>query len=510
LRRRGWVVVLAALLVANGAVLARGLGAEFVPRLSEGTVVVNTVRLASVDLDESVRYGTQIERALLAAFPDEILRIWTRTGTAEVATDPMGVELSDVFVTLRPRARWRRARSQDELVRAMQAALRDMPGMRTVFTQPIEMRVNEMVAGIRADLGIKIFGDDLEELRAAARRVDAIVRTIPGSADVSVEQVTGLPVLRIELDQAAASRFGIPAEAVLATVAALAGVEVAELREGQRRFPVAVRIEPARAMDSDAIGALLVAAPDGAQVPLSQLARVRTESGPSTIQREWARRRITVQANVRGRDIASFVAEARRRIVAEARLAPGYSVTYGGQFEHLERARHRLLFVVPLALLLVFSLLYLTYGRVLDALRVFTGVPFAALGGVVALWLRAMPFSISAAVGFIAVSGVAVLGDMVLASTIRRSLDAGVEPREAIRAAALERLRPVLMTALVAGLGFLPMALSRGIGAEVQRPLATVVLGGLVSSTLLTLVVLPALYSFLARPQVVVDELAAD
>ena len=263
----------------------------------------------------------------------------------------MGIELSDVFVTLTPRGRWRRAGTQDELVRRMRAVLETLPGMRASFSQPIEMRVNEMVAGIRADLGIKIFGDDLDELRAAARRVDAIVRTIPGSADVSVEQVTGLPVLRVELDQAAASRFGIPAETVLATVAALAGVEVAELREGQRRFPVAVRIEPARAMDSDAIGALLVAAPDGTQVPLSQLARIRTESGPSTIQREWARRRITVQANVRGRDIASFVAEARRRIVAEARLAPGYSVTYGGQFEHLERARHRLLFVVPLCAL---------------------------------------------------------------------------------------------------------------------------------------------------------------
>ena len=500
LRRRAWVLALAALLVANGAVLATRLGAEFVPRLSEGTVVVNTVRLASVDLDESVRYGTRIERALLAAFPHEILRIWTRTGTAEVATDPMGVELSDVFVTLTPRAGWRRARSQDELVRAMQDELRDLPGMRTVFTQPIEMRVNEMVAGVRADLGIKIFGDDLDELRAAARRVDAIVRTVPGSADVSVEQVTGLPVLRVELDQAAASRYGVPAERVLATVAALAGVEVAELREGQRRFPVALRIEPARAVDAEAVGALLVAAPDGTQVPLSRLARLRTESGPSTIQREWARRRIIVQANVRGRDIASFVGEVRRRVAAEARLAPGYSVAYGGQFEHLERARERLFFVVPLALLLVFALLYLTYGRVLDALRVFTGVPFAAVGGVAALALRGMPFSISAAVGFIAVSGVAVLGDMVLASTIRRALDAGVEVREAIRAAALERLRPVLMTALVAGLGFLPMALSRGVGAEVQRPLATVVLGGLLSSTLLTLVVLPALYSFLARP----------
>ncbi len=499
LRRRAWVLVLAALLVANGVAVATRLGAEFLPRLSEGTVVVNTVRLASVDLDESVRYGNRIERALLAAFPDEIARVWTRTGTAEVATDPMGVELSDVFVTLRPRDRWRRARSQDELVRAMQAALRDLPGMRMVFTQPIEMRVNEMIAGIRADLGVKIFGDDLDELRAAARRVESIVRAVPGSADVSVEQVTGLPVLRVELDQAAASRFGIPAETVLATVAALAGVEVAELREGQRRFPVALRIDPALAVDSDAVGALLVAAPDGTQVPLSRLARLHTEAGPSAIQREWARRRITVQANVRGRDIASFVAEVQRRVTAEGRLAPGYSVTYGGQFEHLERARHRLLFVVPLALLLVFSLLYLTYGRVLDALRVFTGVPFAAVGGVVALWLRGLPFSISAAVGFIAVSGVAVLGDMVLASTIRRALDAGVETREAIRAAAMERLRPVLMTALVAGLGFLPMALSRGVGAEVQRPLATVVLGGLMSSTLLTLVVLPALYSFLAE-----------
>ena len=324
------------------------------------------------------------------------------------------------------------------------------------------------------------------------------MRSIPGSADVAVEQVTGLPVLRVELDPAAASRFGVPAERVLQTVAALAGTDVAELRDGQRRFPVAVRIAPERALDPVAIGRLLVAAPDGTQVPLAQLARIRTDTGPSTIQREWARRRILVQANVRGRDIASFVAEVRRRITAEAQLPPGYSVTYGGQFEHLERARDRLFFVVPLAIFLVFALLYATYGRILDAVRVFTGVPFAAVGGVVALWLRSMPFSISAAVGFIAVSGVAVLGDMVMASTIRRRLDAGELPRDAIRDAALERLRPVLMTALVAGLGFLPMAASHGVGAEVQRPLATVVIGGLLSSTLLTLVVLPVLYSYLA------------
>jgi len=499
LRARVLVLALALVLLGNGAFLATRLGAEFVPRLSEGTIVVNTVRLASVDLDESARYGLGIERALLAAFPDEVERVWTRTGTAEVATDPMGVELSDVFVTLRPRARWRKARTQDELVRAMRTELADLPGMRAIFTQPIEMRMNEMIAGVRSDVGIKIFGDDHEELRAAARHVEAVVRSIEGSADVTTEQVTGLPVLRVELDQAAASRFGVPAERVLETVAALAGVEVAELREGQRRFPVALRIAPERALDADAIGRLLVAAPDGAQVPLASVTRIRVETGPSTVQREWARRRVIVQANVRGRDLASFVAEARRRIVAEAALPPGYPVTFGGQFEHLERARNRLLFVVPLAVLLVFGLLYATYHRVLDALRVFTGVPFAMLGGVVALWLRDMPFSISAAVGFIAVSGVAVLGDMVLASTIRRELDGGAAPAEAIRIAAEERLRPVLMTALVAGLGFLPMALSRGVGAEVQQPLATVVIGGLVSSTLLTLVVLPALYSFTAQ-----------
>jgi len=496
IRGRVVVVALALVLLGNGVFLATRLGAEFVPRLSEGTIVVNTVRLASVDLDESVRYGLGIERALLAAFPDEVERVWTRTGTAEVATDPMGAELSDVFVTLRPRTRWRKERTQDELVRAMRAELSDLPGMRAIFTQPIEMRMNEMIAGVRSDVGIKIFGDDLGELRAAARRVEAVVRSIEGSADVTTEQVTGLPVLRVELDQAAASRFGVPAERVLETVAALAGVEVAELREGQRRFPVSLRIAPERALDADAIGRLLVAAPDGAQVPLASVARIRVETGPSTVQREWARRRIIVQANVRDRDLASFVAEARRRIVAEAALPPGYPVTFGGQFEHLERARNRLLFVVPLAIFLVFGLLYATYHRVLDALRVFTGVPFAMLGGVVALWLRDMPFSISAAVGFIAVSGVAVLGDMVLASTIRRELDGGATPVEAIRMAAEERLRPVLMTALVAGLGFLPMALSRGVGAEVQQPLATVVIGGLVSSTLLTLVVLPALYSF--------------
>ena len=509
LRHRAAVLVAAALVVAGGAALATRIGAEFVPRLSEGTVVINTVRLASVDLDESVRYGTRIERVLLGAFPDEIERVWTRSGTAEVATDPMGVELSDVFVTLRPRGRWRRADSQEALVRAMQAALRDLPGMRMVFTQPIEMRVNEMVAGVRADLGIKIYGDDLNTLRDAARRVDLIVRSVPGSADVSVEQVTGAPVLRVEFDRASAARFGIAAERVLETVGALAGTDVAELREGQRRFPVAVRIDPARASDLAAIGRLLVAAPDGTQVPLAQLARIYTDTTPSTIQREWARRRIVVQTNVRGRDIASFVAEVRRRVAAEARLPPGYSVGYGGQFEHLERAQRRLLVVVPLAIALVFALLYATYGRARDAVRVFTGVPFAALGGVVALTLRGMPFSISAAVGFIAVSGVAVLGDMVLASTIRRALDAGVAPHVAVRAAALERLRPVLMTALVAALGFLPMALSRGVGAEVQRPLATVVIGGLVSSTLLTLVVLPALYSIFggtpARPPPAAD-----
>lgn len=498
----GWprlTLAAAAVVLVSAGLLASRLGTAFVPRLGEGALVINTVRLASVSLDESVRYGAAIERTLLEGFPDEIERVWTRTGSAEVATDPMGIELSDVFVTLTPRDGWTRARTQPELVAQMEVELAGLPGMNQVFTQPIEMRVNEMVAGVRADLGVKLFGDDLTRMAEVARQIEAIVASTPGAADVSTEQVTGQPVLRIDIDRDAIARHGLSASEVLSTVEAIGGVEVGQLIEGERRFPIALRVTEALRRDPEQLGQLPVTTVDGQRLPLASLATLTLSEGPSTVQREWARRRLIVQSNVRGRDLGSFVAEVERRIEAEVVLPPGWYVRYGGQFEHYERARDRLLIVVPLAFFLVGLLLYTTYGRVRDAARVFTGVPFALVGGIAALWLRDLPFSVSAAIGFIALAGVSVLADMVLVSTVRRFLRDGLPVREAVQRAATERLRPVLMTGLVAALGFVPMALNTGLGAEVQRPLATVVIGGLFSSTVLTLLVLPVLYTVTQR-----------
>ncbi|WP_141590429.1 efflux RND transporter permease subunit [Myxococcus sp. AB056] len=485
----------AALLIVGATVAATRLGSEFVPRLSEGTLVINTVRLAEVSLSESIRYGSQIERVLLSRFPDEVRRVWTRTGTAEVATDPMGVELSDVFITLKPRAQWKRATTQEELVNEMKAELADLPGMRMAFLQPIEMRVNEMIAGVRSDVGIKLFGDDLDVLKAKARELETLVKAIPGAADVTVEQVTGQPVLEVTVDRAAVARYGIPARSVLDVVEAVGTRIVGEVREGDRRFDLAVRLSEEYREEPTRLATIPVAAPGGERVPLGRLTTMKEKSGPTTIQREWGKRRLVVQANVRERDLGGFVAEVRRTLDEKLELPTGYYVRYGGQFEHLERAQTRLLIVVPVALALIFLLLYLTYQRVLDAVRIFAGVPFALVGGVLALLLRGLPFSISAAVGFIALSGVSVLGDMVLVSRVRALLEQGQALGEAIRHAAVSRLRPVLMTAAVAAIGFVPMALNTGVGAEVQRPLATVVIGGVLSSTLLTLVVLPVLYS---------------
>ncbi|HET9251499.1 MAG TPA: CusA/CzcA family heavy metal efflux RND transporter [Candidatus Eisenbacteria bacterium] len=493
------VLVVAGFLVVNAAFLATRLGTEFVPRLREGSLAINTIRLAGVSLDESVRYGTHIERTLLAAFPDEIDRIWTRTGTAEVATDPMGVELSDIFVRLTDAGRWKKARTQDELVSKMEAALANLPGMRVVFTQPIEMRVNEMVAGIRSDVGVKLFGDDFAILKAKSREIEEVMRDTPGAADVFAEQVTGQPVLQIEVDRQAIARHGIPARNVLDIVEALGTREVGEMQEGERRFPITVRLADEYRADVASVGRILVSGPAGERVPLERLARISVVEGPSTINREWAKRRVVVQANVRGRDVGSYVADVRRGIDERVALPAGYYIRFGGQFEHLERAQRRLLVVIPLALGLIFGLLYLTFRSVPDAARVFVAVPLAVVGGVVALWLRGIPFSISAAIGFIALSGVSVLNALVLVSTLRQMIRSGTPVEEAVPAAAERRLRPVLMTALVASLGFVPMALNTGIGAEVQRPLATVVIGGVVSSTILTLFVLPAIYVLAER-----------
>jgi heavy metal efflux system protein len=489
----------AALLVLGALALGLRLGSEFVPRLSEGTIVINTIRLAEVSLAESVRYGTRIEQVILREFPDEVRRVWTRTGTAEVATDPMGIELSDVFVTLTPRERWKRAATQEALVAELQAELADMPGMRSAYLQPIEMRVNELVAGVRSDVGVKIFGDDLDVLKAKALEVEGVVRAIAGAADVTVEQVTGQPVLEVAVDRAALARHGIPAREVLDVVEAVGARKVGDVREGDRRVELAVRLAEPYRSDPARLAAVLVTGPGGQRVPLGRLATLREVTGPTTIQREWGKRRIVVQANVRGRDLGGFVNEVRTTLADRVELPTGYFVRFGGQFEHLERARARLAVVVPLALSLVFLLLYLTYRRALDALRIFAGVPFALVGGVLALALRGLPFSISAAVGFVALSGVAVLGDMVLVSRVRQLLARGAPLEDAVREAALTRLRPVLMTGAVAAIGFLPMAVATGVGAEVQRPLATVVIGGVLSSTALTLVVLPVLYVMFGR-----------
>jgi cobalt-zinc-cadmium resistance protein CzcA len=411
--RRALALPRATLLSALGLVLAAGalaprIGSEFLPRLREGTIAINTVRLAGVSIDESVRYGDRIERHLLASFPDEIAHVWTRTGSAEITTDPMGSEVSDVFVTLTPRERWRRAGTQDELARAMSASLEGLPGMSSAMSQPIEMRMNEIDTGIRADLGVIVFGDDHEVLREQARRVEAVVRAVPGAVDVTTEQLTGQPTLEIEIDRAAIARHGISAADVLATVEAIGGHVVGTMQDGDRRVPIALRFDEASRASPESVGRLLVRGANGDRVPLDRLASIAVHERPAAIQRTWGRRRVVVSANVDGRDLGSFVADTMRAVSERAPMPEGYYVRYGGQFEHLERARLRLMIVVPLALLLVFGLLYATYGTARDAARVFTGVPFAAVGGVLALWARDLPFSVPAAVGFVALSGVSV------------------------------------------------------------------------------------------------------
>lgn len=482
------------LLVAFG-MIAPNLGSEFVPRLSEGALAVSVVRLAGTDLEESIRSNTEMEKAILRTFPDEVAHVWCRIGTAEIATDPMGVELTDMFITLTPRSKWRRARSQAELTELIEKEMRELPGQKRSYTQPIEMRINEMISGVRSDVGVKLYGDDFDTLVSKAREIDRVLRSIPGAADVNVEQLTGQPILQIKLDQEELARHDVPAKVVLDLVESVGSKRLGEVVEGQYRFPLSARLAEHHRANPEVIRSMLVPTSSGKRVPLSRLATVQIIDGPSTINREWGQRRITISCNVRGRDLGSFVAEAQRELAERVQM-PGerYHVEWGGQYENLIRASNRLLFVVPLALLLIFGLLYATYGTIIDSLRVFTGVPFAWIGGIFALWLRDMPFSISAAIGFIALSGLAVLDDMILVSTIRQLRSKGRSLEQAVEEAAMIRLRPVLMTTLVASLGFVPMAFSTDMGAEVQRPLATVVIGGVISAMIMSLLVLRVLY----------------
>ncbi len=492
------VTIAGCILVFAFGMIAPNLGSEFVPRLSEGSLTLNVVRLAGTDLEESNRGNSAMERLLLEKFPDEVRYVWSRVGTAEVATDPMGIELTDMYIILTPRDQWKRAKTQSDVLRQIEREVRAIPGQKVSFSQPIELRMNEMISGVRSDLGIKLFGDDFKVLVEEAAKIEAAIKQIDGNADVNVEQITGQPVLQIQVKQDEIARYGVPAKTVLDIIQAIGTLPVGEVVEGQLRFPLVVRLPDRWRSSPDAIGQIIVATPAGERVPLSRLASIQLVEGPSTITREWGQRRITVTTNIRGRDMGSFVAEAKAALEPiEAKLPRGrYQIVYGGQFENYERARTRLLVVVPIAIVLIFSLLYFTYHNVIDALRVFTGVPFGWVGGIIALWLRDMPLSISAIIGFIALSGVAVLDDMILVSYVRQLRRQGIAIHEAVREAAVTRLRPVLMTTMVASLGFLPMALSVGQGAEVQRPLATVVIGGVIGAMLMSLLVLRVLYLF--------------
>ena len=495
LRFRRPVIATAAGLLVGAALLAPRLGGEFIPHLSEGALAANTIRLAGVSVDESVRGNTRIEALLLQEFPDELEWVWSRIGTAEVATDPMGLELTDIFMSLRPRTEWTRASTQDELVGEMQRLVAEIPGVNIAFTQPIEMRMNEMVSGIRSDIGVKIIGDDFDELLRLGDAVQQQLLAVPGVEDISVDQVTGQPTTSVVVDQARIARYGVAGREVLDFVEAIGGIRVGEVYEGQRVFPLVVRLPDRFRADSGAIAAVRLPTLGGASVPVSALADVRTAEAASTINREWGRRLIRVQCNVGGRDPASFVAEAQARIAENVALPEGYVIEWGGQFENLQRAQLRLAVVVPVVLLLVFVLLYFSLKRVRDVFIIYSGIPLAAVGAIVALWLRGIPFSVSAAVGFIALTGIAVLNGQILIEAIREQLTTGKPVGAAVIEAAKTRLRPVLATGITDAVGFFPMAISTGVGSEVQRPLATVVIGGIVTSTLLTLVVLPALYA---------------
>jgi cobalt-zinc-cadmium resistance protein CzcA len=496
------VGIAASILFVVFAIMAPNLGSEFIPKLSEGALAVSVVRLTGTDLAQSIKYNTKMEKAVLSEFPDEVEHVWSRTGTAEISTDPMGVELTDMFITLKPRSEWKKAETQAELSELIEDHLRDMPGQGLEFQQPIEMRMNEMVTGSRGDIAIKLYGDDLDVLAAKGQEIATILGQVPGSADVRAEQITGQPVMQIKLNQQELARYGVPAKVVTDIIESIGSKPLGEVIEGQLRFPLVVRLPEEMRAGTNGIGSIMVPTTTGERIPLSHLADLRVVPGPSTITREWGQRRITISANVRERDIGSFVAEAQQRMKSQFKLPPGrYFYEFGGQFEHLQRARTRLMIVVPVALVLIFTLLYATYQNIVDSLRVFTGVPFAWVGGVIALWLRDMPFSISAGIGFIAVSGVAVLNTMILVSYIRQLRQKGFPLERAVENAAITRLRPVLMTTLVASLGFLPMAFSTGMGAEVQRPLATVVIGGVISAMIMSLLVLHALYMLFKSPE---------
>ena len=497
MRFRWLVLGGATTLVAVCLWLATTLGSEFIPQLDEGDIALHALRIPGTGLEQSIEMQSQLEERLKAF--GEVDKVFAKIGTPEVATDPMPPSVADNFVILKPRSQWPNPdKTKDELVAEMAAAVEMLPGNKYEFTQPIEMRFNELISGVRADIGIKVFGDDLDQLLASANDVLEVVESMEGAADARVEQVTGLPMLSVHPKRMALSRYGLTVDDLQDLVAAGVGGENAGLiYEGDRRFQLVVRLPEDIRRDVNSLADLPVPLPDGGYVPLSEVAELELAPAPNQISRENGKRRVVVTANVRDRDLGGFVEEAQARIADDVDLPAGYWLDYGGTFEQLQSASQRLAIVVPVTLAIILALLVMAFGSLKDALIIFTGVPLALTGGVLSLWLRDMPLSISAGVGFIALSGVAVLNGLVMIAFIRDLWHEQGDLMKAIVEGALIRLRPVLMTALVASLGFVPMALNTGTGAEVQRPLATVVIGGIISSTLLTLFVLPVLYALL-------------
>ncbi|MYM98821.1 CusA/CzcA family heavy metal efflux RND transporter [Duganella vulcania] len=500
------VLAFAGIAVALSVLLATRLGSEFVPSLNEGDLAIQALRIPGTSLTQSVAMQQQLELGLKRQFP-EIERVFARTGTAEIASDPMPPNVSDGYIMLKPESQWPAPKkSHAQLVAAIRQAAERLPGNAFEFSQPIQLRFNELISGVRSDVAVKLFGDDMAVLGETAARIAATLGKVDGATEVKVEQTGGLPVLTVRIDRASTARYGLNVADVQDTIAtAIGGQQAGTLFEGDRRFDIVVRLPDALRADLDALRRLPVPLPraggDGGAanfIPLGEVAAFDIAPGPNQISREDGKRRVVISANVRGRDIGSFVAEAEKRL-QQVRVPAGYWTTWGGQFEQLQSASRRLQVVVPVALLLVMVLLFAMFGNLKDGLLVFSGIPFALTGGVAALALRGIPLSISAAVGFIALSGVAVLNGLVLISFIRSLREEGRTVEQAIREGALGRLRPVLMTALVASLGFIPMAIATGTGAEVQRPLATVVIGGILSSTALTLLVLPLLYRLAHR-----------
>ena len=515
------VLAAAAVAIVLCGLIATRMGSEFVPSLNEGDFAIQALRIPGTSLTQSVAMQQQLEATLKAKFP-EIDRVFARTGTAEIASDPMPPNISDGYIMLKPLSEWPEPRkSRDELLAAIQETVGKVPGNNYEFSQPIQLRFNELISGVRSDVAVKIFGDDMDVLNKTGEEVSSMLQKIPGASEVKVEQTTGLPMLTVNIDRQKAARYGLNVADIQDVVAtAIGGREAGTLFEGDRRFDILVRLPESLRNDLESMKRLPIPLPratggtGGAEgrtnfIQLAEVASFELAPGPNQVSRENGKRRIVVSANVRGRDVGSFVADAEAAL-AQVKIPTGYWTSWGGTFENLQSATQRLQIVVPVSLLLVFVLLFAMFGNVKDGLLVFTGIPFALTGGILALWLRDIPLSISAAVGFIALSGVAVLNGLVMISYIRSLREAGTPLDEAIREGALTRLRPVLMTALVASLGFIPMAIATGTGAEVQRPLATVVIGGILSSTMLTLLVLPILYRLAHRPDEEMEDVTAE